>query len=94
MTFLMSTITVLTIVSLIALLGLFVVYYRNFKSIKSKFTIGLLIFVVLFLIQNIVSLYYYATMMDYYVPQVEVHVFILTLLQAFGFLTLLKISWE
>ena len=90
----MNITTGLTFLSTLLLLGLLYVYYRNLKSAKSKFTIGLFIFAALFLIQNLVSLYYFITMMGYYAPEVEMHVFILTLLQTFGFGILLKITWD
>ncbi|MBI2652750.1 hypothetical protein HYX00_04765 [Candidatus Woesearchaeota archaeon] len=90
----MNVTTIITAVSTIFLLGLLHVYYKNLRQAKSKFTIGLFLFALLFLIQNLVSLYYYITMMKYYAPEVEAHVFILTLLQAIGFLILLKITWE
>lgn len=90
----MNVTTIITAVSTIFLLGLLYVYYKNLRQAKSKFTIGLFLFALLFLIQNLVSLYYYITMMKYYAPEVEAHVFILTLLQAIGFLILLKITWE
>ena len=94
MAMLMSTTTILTGVSTLLLFGLLYVYSKNLKAVKSKFTIGLLIFALLFLLQNLVSLYYYLTMMQYYSPEVEMHVFILTLLQTIAFLVLLKITWE
>jgi len=94
MAMLMNVTTTLTAISILALGGLLNIYIQNLKKIKSKFTIGLLVFALLFLIQNLISLYYYLTMMDYYSPEVEVHVFILTLLQTIGFLILLKITWE
>ena len=90
----MNITTILTGISTILLLGLVYVYYKNLRKIKSNFTIGLLIFAILFMIQNIVSLYYFITMMDYYVPEFETHVFIFTLLQTIGFGILLKITWE
>ena len=90
----MNATTIITAVSTIFLLGLLYVYYKNLKSAKSKFTIGLFVFALLFLLQNLISLYYYITMMKYYAPEVEVHVFILTLLQAIGFLILSVITWE
>ena len=90
----MNLTTVLTGISTLFLLGLLYVYIKNLKHVRSNFTIGLLIFAVLFLIQNLVSLYYYITMMKYYAPEVEIHVFIITLLQAIGFAILLKITWE
>ena len=94
MAMIMNITTTLTAISILALGGLIHVYIQNLKKIKSKFTIGLLVFALLFLIQNLISLYYYLTMMDYYSPEVEVHVFILTLLQTIGFLILLKITLE
>ena len=94
MAMIMNITTTLTAISILALSCLIHVYIQNLKKIKSKFTIGLLVFALLFLIQNLISLYYYLTMMDYYSPEVEVHVFILTLLQTIGFLILLKITLE
>ena len=94
MAMLMSFTTILASISTLLLAGLLYVYIKNLKNIKSKFTIGLLVFALLFLLQNLVSLYYYLTMMKYYSPEVEVHVFILTLLQTIAFIILLKITWE
>ena len=94
MAMLMNLTTILTALSALMLAALLHVYIKNLKRIKSSFTAGLLIFALLFLIQNIVSLYFYLTMMDYYVPEVELHVFIFTLLQTVGFAVLLKLTWE
>lgn len=94
MAMLMNLTTILTVVSVSALGMLIHIYIKNLKKIKSKFTIGLFVFALLFLIQGLISLYYYLTMMEYYSPEVEVHVFILTLLQTIGFLVLLKITLE
>jgi heme/copper-type cytochrome/quinol oxidase subunit 4 len=94
MAMLMNVTTILTAISILTLGGLLYVYIQNLKKIKSKFTFGLFIFALLFLIQNIISLYYYLTMMNYYSPEVEIHVFIFTLLQTIAFITLLKITWE
>lgn len=94
MAMLMNITAILTGISSLFLLGLLYVYYKNLKILKSKFTTGLFVFALLFLIQNLISLYYYLTMMKYYSPEVEFHVFILTLLQTIAFLILLKITWE
>jgi len=94
MSWLMNATTVLTGLSTIFLIALLVIYAKNLKGAKSKLLIGLIIFVGLFLIQNIVSLYYVITMMAYYVSDVEVHVFALTVLQTIAFAVMLWISWE
>ncbi len=85
---------VLTAGSTILLGALLYIYSKNLRKITSKFTIGLLVFAILFLVQNAISLFFYFTMMEYYVPAVQMHVFILTLLQAIAFGILLKITWE
>ena len=94
MELLMSITTIFTLVSSFLLVGLLYIYAKNLRKIKSKFTAGLFIFAALFLLQNLVSLYFYFTMNDYYVAEVTAHVFIFTLLQAIAFLVLLIITWE
>ena len=94
MAILMNATLILTIISTLSLIGLAYIYIKNFMVIKSKFTIGLLIFALLFLLQNLVSLYFYLTRMEFYSAEAVIHVFILSLFQAIAFLILLKITWE
>jgi hypothetical protein len=91
---LMSSITILTTISAVLLAILMIIYIRNLGKFKSGLLTGLLIFTALFFIQNIVSLYYYITMMNYYVPAVKIHVFIFSLLQTIAFAIMLWITWE
>jgi len=90
----MNATTILTAISVILLTMLLVVYFKNLKQMKSKLLLGLILFAAVFLVQNLVSLYYFVTMMNYYVSAVEIHVFILSLLQAIAFGVLLKITWD
>ena len=53
MAMLMSLTSILTLISVLALGGLLHVYIKNLKKIKTGFTIGLFIFSLLFLIQNL-----------------------------------------
>ncbi|PIN79679.1 hypothetical protein COV16_02910 [Candidatus Woesearchaeota archaeon CG10_big_fil_rev_8_21_14_0_10_34_8] len=94
MIMLMNLTVIATIVSTILLLILIGVYFRNLSRIKSAFTIGLCVFACLFLLQNLVSLYFFFTMTDLYVDQVALHVFIYVLLQVIAFSVLLGITWE
>ena len=94
MAFLMSVAIGLNFISILLLFGLLYVYYKNLKNIKSKFTVGLFIFASLFLLQNIVALYYHLTMMEYYAPNLEKYECFFTLLQTIGFAVLLKITWD
>lgn len=47
-----------------ALTGLVVVYARNVRAIRSPFTIGLLLFGLLFLAQNLAAILVYISMSD------------------------------
>lgn len=91
---LQSAITIITGINAALLIALVVMYAKNLAKIKSKLLVGLMVFATVFLIQNLVSLYYYVTMMAYYVPEVEIHIFILTLLQTIAFSIMLWINME
>ncbi|MBI2110727.1 hypothetical protein HYT51_03020 [Candidatus Woesearchaeota archaeon] len=94
MAYFMKITAILTSLSTIILIVLSFFYFKNMQKVKSKFTLGLLLFALLFLIQNLVSLYFYFTMMNYYAPEVSIHVFVLSLLQLLAFLLLLKLTLE
>jgi len=87
---------VLSAASVIVLSGLLLVYAKNFRSIKSTFSIGLVLFGVLFLIQNIASVGLYMAMaasgkygLDMAVPMLALNV-----TQLVGFGVLFRVSWQ
>ncbi len=84
----------LVIINIVILFFLLLIYLKNLKSIKSKFTSGLIIFALIFLIQNLVAAYFYLTMMDYYAQGTDLLVFVLTLMQTIAFAVFLAITWE
>ncbi len=94
MAMIMVMTTIATALSALMLAVLLWIYVKNFRQIKSKFTAGLMVFAGLMLLQNIVSLYYYFTMMDLYVAQVSVQVLIYSLLQMVAYIVLLFITLD
>ena len=94
MALLMSLTTWLTGANILLLLAILSVYYKNMLKMKSSFTAGLFLFASLFLLQNLVSFYFFFTMMPYFVDAVELHVFILTALQTTAFIILNWITWR
>lgn len=94
MSWMMQATTLLTGTAVVLLLVLLGMYIKNILVVKSKLLWGLIIFIALFLVQNSVSLYYYLTMMDYYVPAVEPHMFIFSVAQTVAFGIMLWISWD
>lgn len=85
---------IFTFINCLLILSLIYVYIKNAIKIKSFFTLGLLIFALLFLIQNIVSIYFYITMIPYYVDEVETFGFIYSIIQTVAFIILNIITWK
>lgn len=94
MALLMNLSVVLAIINVLLILGLIFVYWKNAMKIRSIFTIGLLMFAILFLVHNILYLYFSITMMPYYADSVQGFVFVFNLLQAMAFTILNIITWK
>ncbi len=81
-------------ISSLLLLALLRVYYRNYRLIKAKFTLGLLVFAALLLLQNLVGIYYRFTMMNFYNLEATEGVAIIRGIEVVALAVLLYISWE
>jgi len=86
---------IISAVSIIVLSGLLLVYASNFRSIRSTFSVGLVLFAILFLIQNIAAVALYLSMATAnYGLSVAMPMLALNLAELGGFATLFWISWE
>ena len=93
----MNTMTLsmwITGANIILLCSLVYVYARNLKQLGSTFTFGLLLFALLLLAQNLVSFYFYVTMMPYFAAGLESYVFSFNILQFLAYATLNYITWK
>jgi len=80
------------IANIVILFWILVIQARNVRVIRSPFTVGLLVFILVFLIQNIVAAFFYITMMSYYADGLDLPVFVLTVMQTIAFLIFLWIT--
>lgn len=79
----------------LAILGLLAfVYATSYRQIRTGFTLGLLVFAGLFVVQNAVTLWSYLTMMSYYAAGVELHVAVFTWAQTVGLAVLAYVTWQ
>lgn len=88
---------VLSAVSVIVLSGLLLVYARNFRAIKSTFSVGLVLFAVLFMIQNIVAVGLWmsaASAPQKYGLDMALPIMAINVSQLVGFGVLFRISWQ
>jgi len=86
---------VVSAISIIVLAGLLLVYANNFRSIKSTFSVGLVLFAILFLVQNIAAIALYLSMatQDYGLA-VAMPMLALNIAELTGFGVLFWISWQ
>lgn len=82
------------IVNIILLIGLLVIYIRNYKNFKLKYTGGLIFFAAFFLIETLMALYFDTSMVMYYSTAAELNASILSVIKAVGLAILLWISLE
>jgi hypothetical protein len=90
----MTLSTMVTGINILLILLLLYVYGRNFLKTRSDFAAGLLIFAGIFLLMNLVSFYYFISMMPYFVLEVQPYMLMLHMLQMAGFIVLNWITWR
>ncbi len=80
------------VANMIILVALLYPGFRNFFKTRSAISAALLLFTLLFLVQNAVAVYFHLTVS--YTPAIEVEVATLTIIQAAGFGTLLWATYK
>lgn len=79
----------------IAILGsLIYVYATNYRSLNSKFSLGLLIFASILLLENLLAFYFNLTMMGLYAEKVAQQAMILRGLETISLVVLGYITWR
>jgi hypothetical protein len=68
--------------NVLLLVGLIWVYASNLRKVRAEFTVGLLVFATLFLVQNLISLYSFLAMFMYYASDVGALVLAITVVQS------------
>ena len=81
-----------SLVNILLLLGLVIVYGNTLRKIRAQFTVGLLFFAGLFIVQNLIALYSFLAMFMYYATGVGWFVLAYTAAQTAGLSVLLWLS--
>lgn len=82
----------LAVVNVFLLVYLAIVHIKMLRNVKSGFTIGLLMFVVVFLVHNVLAAYFYLAMKELYAPGTELPVLIITAIETIAFVIFTWIS--
>ena len=72
--------------------GLLLVYGRNYAKVRAPFTLGLVMFAGFFLAQNLVALYAYLTMMQFFPPELHVYMVAIMAFEALALAVMLYAS--
>jgi hypothetical protein len=70
------------------------IYVRNYRSIRAQFSLGLLMFAAIFLIQKLVSIYIYMDIMYSLEHSIALAIFFLEILQVIAFSILVWITLQ
>ncbi len=81
--------------SIAVLVGLLYIYGSNYRSLRSAFSVGLLVFAGLFLVENLAAMYFYVAMNDSGKDaSVAVPMLLLNAAELVAFATLFYVSWR
>ncbi len=71
-------------------------YARILGEVRTRFTMGLMVFAAVLLLQHLVQLYFFLTMMDYYVASGSVQGFVLVqnVLVSLALVFLVYVTWS
>ena len=84
--------TGVNIVNILLLLGVLFIYLKGFKKVRSGFMVGLILFAVLLLAQNIVAVYFQTQMISYYTEDVAFFGLILSVIETIALIILLWLA--
>jgi len=86
--------TIIVVANIVLLVVLLCIYLKNYRKIKSKFTIGLVLFASLLLLQNVLSVSFALFFEAFGGPEVGSSNFFLNITEFMALSVLLFITWE
>jgi len=82
------------IINIILLLLLLFVYVQNYRQMKSPFILGLILFALIFLVENVLGVYFHFMMVDYYSAEAMENARILMAVQTVALAILTWVTWR
>lgn len=84
----------LIIVNIILTIIVLSIYYKNYRTVKSKLTLGLIFFVSAFLIENLLDFFFYNSLVTQSVFGFTTSHFVVNLFEMVALLILLYVTWK
>jgi hypothetical protein len=89
---LMGITAIVSLANMAVLTALLIVYIKIYKTSKAVFTLGLMFFSIMMMIQNIIAVYAYFTMAPLYAPALYPYLLGIHFTELVGISVLLKIT--
>ncbi len=84
----------LIVINIILTMVLVYVYARNYRKISSRFTLGLLFFSAAFLLENLMNLYFYNSLVQQSIVGFTTFHLTVNFIEMIGLALLLYITWK
>ena len=81
-------------INIILTIVLLAIYLKNHRLVKSKMTMGMLFFAVAFLVENVLSLYFYYSILMVGILSITTFNLAVKFFEMIGLLILLYVTWE
>jgi hypothetical protein len=75
------------------LIGLIILYGRTYSNSRAQFTLGLIFFASLLLVQNAIGIYSYITMAPFFTDAILPYLLAINIAELAGLSVLLKVTW-
>jgi hypothetical protein len=92
MSLIMDASAVISAANVAVLIGLIILYGRTYSSSRAQFTLGLIFFASLLLIQNAIGIYSYITMAPFFTEAILPYLLAINIAELAGLSILLKVT--
>jgi len=92
MSIIMDVSAVISAANVAVLIGLIILYGRTYSSSRAHFTLGLIFFASLLLIQNAIGIYSYITMAPFFAEAILPYLLAINIAELAGLSVLLKVT--
>ncbi len=92
MAIMMDASAVVSAANVAVLVGLLTLYGKTYSSSRAQFTLGLIFFASLLLVQNVIGIYSYITMAHFFTEAILPYLFAINIAELAGLSILLKVT--
>ncbi|MGH9878684.1 MAG: hypothetical protein ACRD3Z_01115 [Nitrososphaerales archaeon] len=92
MSIIMDASAIVSAANVAILIGLLILYARTYSSSRAQFTLGLMFFASLLLIQNAIGIYSYVTMAPFFTEAILPYLLAINIAELAGLSVLLKVT--